>query len=338
MRSVARAVAGSRLVTRWLGLASRRGAILSYHGVVADGATVAPLHATVGQLAAQLEAMASLGLRFVPLDEMLARLRAGRSVARCVAVTFDDAYAGLQLALPVLQRLAVPATVFVPTGYVESGAAFWWDRIEHLLRARSPEAGAEWAARLVGGSVTPGDERRRVREHVMSEGRGRLTPAMERAFAGFDERPPAVERPMDWPALARWLAWEGATCAPHTVTHPVLPLLSEDEQRREIADSHRRLCEQLPRVLPVIAYPYGLYDAATLRAAHAAGMTDGVTMDRVGCAPGESDPLRVPRLPFGGATPVARMGLYLSAPWRWYRRRNDWHGGYPALPARPAAR
>ena len=54
--------------------------------------------------------------------------------ARTLAVTFDDGLSSVvRLALPALRELGVPATVFVPTGFVGSGRPFAWPETEHWL-------------------------------------------------------------------------------------------------------------------------------------------------------------------------------------------------------------
>ena len=49
----------------------------------------------------------------------------------CFAVTFDDAFASVQqLALPILERLAVPATVFTTTRFADEGGRLSWEGLE----------------------------------------------------------------------------------------------------------------------------------------------------------------------------------------------------------------
>ena len=84
----------------------------------------------------------------------------------------------------------------------------------------------------------------------------------------------------------------------HTLSHAALPLLSYAEQVAEMRDNFALLREKLPRVLAVVAYPYGLYDRTTVRAAVEAGMVAGVTME--GRATSDRpDRMAVPRI--GGA-------------------------------------
>ena len=51
-----------------------------------------------------------------------------------VSITFDDGYLdNLKYAVPVLEELEVPATIFVSTGMLEQKKEFWWDELEQLL-------------------------------------------------------------------------------------------------------------------------------------------------------------------------------------------------------------
>jgi peptidoglycan/xylan/chitin deacetylase (PgdA/CDA1 family) len=57
-----------------------------------------------------------------------------RPEARTLAVTFDDAYRStIELGLPVLGELGVPATVFVPSGFVDSPEPMAWAGIDGWL-------------------------------------------------------------------------------------------------------------------------------------------------------------------------------------------------------------
>jgi peptidoglycan/xylan/chitin deacetylase (PgdA/CDA1 family) len=53
---------------------------------------------------------------------------------RTLAVTFDDAYRSVkELALPIMERLGVPGTVFAPTDWVGRDEPMHWDGIDQWL-------------------------------------------------------------------------------------------------------------------------------------------------------------------------------------------------------------
>jgi hypothetical protein len=89
----------------------------------------------------------------------------------------------------------------------------------------------------------------------------------------------------------------------------------------------------LPRVIPCLAYPYGLYDRWTIRAAREAGMTACVTME--GRAPGNESCFEVPRIGVGdihSARSISRRLNHFFRPLLILRNR----GWRPRLPLDPA--
>jgi peptidoglycan/xylan/chitin deacetylase (PgdA/CDA1 family) len=83
-------------------------AILTYHSLDETGSVIS----TPPELfRRQMEFLAGSGIPVVPLDQVAER-------PGSVAITFDDGFCNLlDHALPVLERLGLPATVFVVSGY-----------------------------------------------------------------------------------------------------------------------------------------------------------------------------------------------------------------------------
>jgi peptidoglycan/xylan/chitin deacetylase (PgdA/CDA1 family) len=100
--------------------------ILFYHRVSGDedALAVAPR-----RFREQMELLAASGYDVVDLGDASDLLVAGRSVRRTIALNFDDGYRDVaENALPVLERLGFPATVFLPTGVIDGTASFAWYR------------------------------------------------------------------------------------------------------------------------------------------------------------------------------------------------------------------
>jgi peptidoglycan/xylan/chitin deacetylase (PgdA/CDA1 family) len=104
-------------------------AILCYHAVSATWqASVSVAPTAIERHAATLRKRGFSGLTLGEAE----RLRsAGRLPERAVVFTFDDAYSSTALALPILSAYGFPATVFVPTGFVDAAELLGWDGLAH---------------------------------------------------------------------------------------------------------------------------------------------------------------------------------------------------------------
>lgn len=99
--------------------------MLCYHAV--SESWPADLSVTPDSLESQVESLLRRGYRGVTFSEA-----ASGGTGRRVAVTFDDAYVSVyEHALPILERLGVPATLFVPTAYVGRSEPMSWPGIDH---------------------------------------------------------------------------------------------------------------------------------------------------------------------------------------------------------------
>jgi peptidoglycan/xylan/chitin deacetylase (PgdA/CDA1 family) len=96
--------------------------VLCYHGISATwpaGESVRP-----DDFESQLESFLEAGYRPATLDQALGTSREGKTMV----VTFDDAHRSVgELAAPAMERLGVPGTVFVPTGYAGGDEPMGWD-------------------------------------------------------------------------------------------------------------------------------------------------------------------------------------------------------------------
>jgi len=251
-----------------------------------------------------------------------------------VAITFDDAYAGIRrLALPILRSLDLPATVFIVLEAALAGSRYWWDVAEYTRVQADDAAWRRLLCQLDLGQLGRGEESMSiVRSRVLCRFRGRFSLG---PFADTDAIGGSL-RSLDLRELELLAKDERFDFGSHSVSHPVLPFLSPDEQEMEMRTSHRVLSECLPRVHAMIAYPYGLFDRTTVKAARRAGMRAGLTVE--GHAPGRwQDLMTVPRIAASEVTAVASLGLRLNTGARMgIIARNG--GFFPRLPRDPGER
>jgi peptidoglycan/xylan/chitin deacetylase (PgdA/CDA1 family) len=195
----------------------------------------------------------------LPMHEALAALQQARLPPRAVCITFDDGYRSVHdLALPVLREFDLPATVFVSSGYVDSGENMWNDRIVDAVRAA---AGRELDLRASGAGLHPldGVEARCAAVRQLTARAKYLPPAERMALV---EELEALARPVSHPLMlsaqmVRTLQASNVEIGAHTVSHPILTSLEDADAMAEIAGSKRALEAILGRPVRYFAYPNG---------------------------------------------------------------------------------
>ena len=225
----------------------------------------------------------------VPLVELHGCLRSGRRSRPVVAITFDDAYLdNLEVAKPILERYAAPATVFVPTGYVGSGLPFWWDRLAHFILgpARLPaslevQAGGDvfrWSDAGAAAEGSAGSRaRRRLHDALWRWLHGKAGETRDAAlgvvaaWAGVDACAPQGARPMTRAELQTLCAGGLIEIGAHSVTHPQLTHWPSERKSSEIRGSRAACAEMLGRTPRAFAFPNGDYDDECLALVRAAG-------------------------------------------------------------------
>ena len=224
--------------------------------------------------------------RVLTVEDLATRLREGRVPRNSLAITFDDGSRdNLTHAAPILNRLGLPATIFLVTGHIDTPRALWFDRLAMAFKtatARRVELAdgrllslTTVADRLAGLAAAlghlkrlPDDERSAAVEHLI----GTLHPN--------PERPKRLMLSWDEVAALRGL---GFSIGAHTVTHPVLSRLTPDRARDEIHNSKAAIEKALGVPVRAFAYPNGGpndYNEAVTRLVREAGFACAVTTRR----------------------------------------------------------
>jgi peptidoglycan/xylan/chitin deacetylase (PgdA/CDA1 family) len=195
----------------------------------------------------------------LPLGEACARLARGALPSRAACITFDDGYAdNEQVALPILDRLGLRATFFVSTGFSEGGIMFNDGVIEAVRHA---PAGTHDLSSLGLGSHSLGDSTSRRSAIEALIGQLKYRPLGERG-ALVDQLAAALRSTLPTelmmrPAQIRRLHDAGMEIGGHTVNHPILAVLDEQQARAEIVGGKQRLEEITGAPVTLFAYPNG---------------------------------------------------------------------------------
>jgi len=119
----------------WHVLCSHGVKILTYHGICSDEISyeqwIPPHFVKLSEFKKQMVYVAK-HLKPVSLKQAVKFLKKEKN-KRFIVITFDDGYANnFHLALPVLQKLGIPATIFLTTRYIEKQDLFPFDKIRLL--------------------------------------------------------------------------------------------------------------------------------------------------------------------------------------------------------------
>lgn len=214
----------------------------------------------------------------VPLSRVVQAVRKEAPFApNMCAVTFDDGwYDVYQHAFPLLREYAIPATIFLTTGFVDGGNWFWEERSKYLLALLYQhgrggrhevldQVGSRLALHGFGGLMTlsPG----RLPSYLLEKGRElkRQDPEKRRAFMRTLEElaatmAPDATRPfMNWSEVQEMCA-HGIEFENHTISHPILPELPVEDALTELCGAAEQIEGRLGRSPKNVAYPYGKYD------------------------------------------------------------------------------
>lgn len=206
-----------------------------------------------------------------------------------VAVSFDDGFSDVaQYAVPILRAEKMPATIFVPTDYVDNQQPFWFDLVAQVFRLAPalsiriapmtqslPESGDAVARAGAAFAVLrqlkycADDERLRFLARLESE-----HPDLVAAARG------GLGRAFTWDEM-RAVAADGLIeIGAHSASHPSLTCVSAEKLLHEVVAPRQLLEAQLGIPCVSFAYPFGgprSFSPAVQEAVKGAGYKVAVT-------------------------------------------------------------
>jgi len=202
------------------------------------------------------------------MDQVLSHLKQGKKFpANSFAITFDDGFENnLSIAAPILEELALPATFYVTTRYIDKNEMSWIDRIEYCL-ACVPKGKIKlpWQPDIYKFE----NDTDKIR--ILIEIRARIKTdasinvnqfvanifkqcAVEEIWQMDDE----LNLKMNWDKVKKLNAHSLFTVAGHSHTHTILSFLSGRALQQEIEESIRLLRQKANISSVHYAYPEGL--------------------------------------------------------------------------------
>jgi len=248
---------------------------------------------------------------FVPLSEIASIIEEKSCNSNekpiCV-ITFDDGWHDFYInAYPIMKAHKVPATVFLPTGFIGTNDWLWTDRVGYLFSNKGNSASLQKYNRAsVNAIVNQLEKLKGPQESRLEEAieilKGYRDDEINEILLELSERWDLDQNPpgrgfLNWEEV-REMAQSGlVTFGSHTVAHKILTTLADQEIRDELIESRKRLiAEQVvdPSFIP-FCYPNGNHNYRIACMVKDTGYDLAVTTKKGWNNP-ESDPFTLRRI------------------------------------------
>lgn len=180
----------------------------------------------------------------LPLDQAVTHLKSGTLPSRAACITFDDGYAdNLHVAVPILQQHGLTATFFIATGFLDGGR-MWNDTIIETVRSRE--------------DLSIADRQAAIATHIKAikyrSVEDRVSETEQLARSANAKLPTNL---MMTSVEVKAMRKAGMQIGAHTVSHPILARLTDEQALQEIGDSKLFLEDLLGERIGLFAYPNG---------------------------------------------------------------------------------
>ena len=211
----------------------------------------------------------------LPLIDAVCEMKENKGPKKdLVAITFDDGYRSFyHLAFPLLKKYDLPATVFLPTDFINRKMIFWWDKLTQVLSSDNIKKVSRSILLPIIGEVLvekfldiKRNSQRRINflvelesyltgledgliEEKVRELQDIFCPAGEMEI--FDEA-----SPLTWEQIKE-LSEFNIDFGSHTCSHLNLKNIPLEKIEKEIACSKEEIESQTGKQVNCFAYPYG---------------------------------------------------------------------------------
>ncbi len=204
-----------------------------------------------------------------------------------VVITIDDGYAdAYEIAFPALKSFDFPATLFAITDFVEGKIWLWTDKMRYVLletKAKKMRVRFENYG-IIEAVLTDEIQRLKLADKVNSilkklpnaEKETKILEIAESLNVEIPEVPSAEFSALNW-EMAREMDAENLKIESHTVTHPILTNIDEDQLDFELKISKERLENNLEKPVEIFCYPNGAFDENVWKSVEKANYKCAVT-------------------------------------------------------------
>lgn len=195
------------------------------------------------------------------LSKAIELLREGTLPRKSLIITFDDGYKdNLTLALPILEKYELPATIYVVTGLIDRTAELWWFEQEFIVR-NCRDLDFRWQDKLYRWALGSTQEKY-LAIQCLNDLFKKFSLSQQKSFmqalrAQCAQKYSYENEILTWEELEKLDRHPLITIGAHTQNHPMLPHLDKSELLAELSESKASLEKHLGHQISHLAYPFG---------------------------------------------------------------------------------
>lgn len=205
--------------------------------------------------------------KILPLGKLVEHLQDPNPVPpNLAAITIDDGYRdSYEIAYPLLKRYNAAASLFVVTEFAERRIWIWTDKARYLCASAarqqtSVQVGESQVQVKLDNASSRAASALKLNDQLKKLPNGEKEAALERIArilgVFVPKNPPEELQSVTWDQ-AREMDRNGIEIGSHTMTHPILTNISDDQLQQELAGSKLKLEEELGRKVTQFCYPNG---------------------------------------------------------------------------------
>lgn len=176
-----------------------------------------------------------------------------------VIITFDDGYKdNFTEALPLLEKYQLPATFYIATDMLDEKIWMWWYELNEILESKD-SIEFEWNDQKFYFSLKTAKEKKACYSQVRKLFIAAKADQHGLILQALGGSQPLTKQPqtLTWDDLRKMAINPLVTLGAHTVSHPILANISDDEVRQECMTSKLRLETETAIKIEHFAYPFG---------------------------------------------------------------------------------
>jgi peptidoglycan/xylan/chitin deacetylase (PgdA/CDA1 family) len=205
----------------------------------------------------------------VSLNEIVSNISTKKRTKHLVGISFDDGYRdNLELALPILEKYNVPATIFIASGFADRISPLWWEELGFIL-THANELSFHWKDNKYHFKLHNDNSKccaylelnRLFKKISVADQKKLLEVLRPQCPVVFNYE----DLLLNWDELKKLSKHPLISLGCHTVNHPILSNETEQAALLEMTACRERIADKIGLTTDLFAYPSGGSDEAGMR-------------------------------------------------------------------------